>query len=512
MARYRLMLLDGVAAGHRGAADVIAMPPEGVDAAVLGRALGGPIAQPVMLAASDDAEALQRVLARLQGAGLEVCIFDDSTALIRLAETVRTALGFTLVKAVGTPVEGAVPPRLTGPMAPDQGAALIDPNDGRWRRMALLAAGLALPMIVTLFLSGAFDGALSGEEPTAAPSSAEASGGERSRRLAAHAGAGQGDAPGPGEAGARSGRGGAASSAASGGGGDSVEFTQDGADPSSSPAATAPPKRTARRAIAAVLALLLGLASAAVLGEAVERSTRTRSAATRRRIRRGVALAAGLGLAVAPVAVWQASAASPVPVALPPARSRPTPRPSPRLAEDARCPGGPFSRFVCRSVRGGRRSDARPFASLLTRFRRRSQPHPDAGTVAAIDAAVAPRERHASRHHRRHHERAPTVATSDAAVSDAVVAQAAPAPVAPVAPVDASVAPPTETSPETMVVAAPPPSEAIEPTVTGAPEAPALPAPPKPKGLPRGWFAGWFLAGLVAGLWATPGWRRLGRS
>lgn len=514
MARYRLMLLEGVPEGHRAIVEVTRAPPEGVDPAVLRSVLGSPVTGPVMLASGDDFDALQRCNAQLQQAGLEVCIFDDSTAWIRVTETLRTALGFTRVKAVGAPVERVTAASAPAPLKADAGPRVVDPNDGLWKRVVILAAALALPMVGALLLSGVFDSALYGEEPTPAASGAgPESGASGGRRLSMRAGAGQGDARDPAAGGARGGGGPAAT--ASGGGGDQAELTQEASDPAGS-SAVPPPRRTARKAIAAVLALLLGLGSAASLGELVERTTRSRTPAVRRRIRRGVALAAGLGLVVAPVVVWQAWAASRAPAAAAPAPVTVAPRSRAPAASEARCEGGPFSRFVCRSRRGARPLEPRPFASLLTRFRRQGRRPADAGVdsgVTVADVAAASHPRRESRHHRRRHrerEEPAVVAATDASAGVDAVAEAAP--LAPVATTDVPVAqPPPAAPPEVVTATAAPSPETAQPAVLDGPPQPP-PSPPRSRGLPRGWFGGWFLAGLMAGLLAAPGWRRLGRS
>lgn len=506
MARYRLMLMEGVVAnGRRELDDLVRSPPAGIDAAVLAQALRTKVEQPTLLTSGDDHEALERAIERLQRAGLAVCLFDDSTAWIRLAETLRTALGFTRVRVIGH-----APPAT--PTTKDEGPRLGDSRRPAWVRAAILLGAFALPMVATALASGVFDEAIYGAAPGASSTPSPAGADPRAARLSGRAGSGSGGASAPAGGGRGAGSGGA--SAAGGAGGGAAEVSLEEGPGDASPPATTPPRRTARKATAAVVALLLGLGCAAMLGEWVERSTRQR-ASLRHRVRQGATVATGVGVVAAAVVglyAWSASASEPLPVAPRPAPPRPRPPTSPTAQEG--CPGGPFARFVCRSHRGAPGANARPFAALLTQFRRRPRPAADAGVDAGTEPAPprpAHRAHHATRHHhRRHPDRAEAAALDASVPADDVASVAPAAPPAAAPPVPPAEAPaPTETARVAAPEAPAPPTEEPTPPIERDPPAPP-PSPQRP--LPRGWFAGWLLAGLLAGTWTTPGWRRLRRS
>lgn len=506
MARYRLMLLEAPPRREGAMEALAAALPPGVDAAAFAAMRARAFTDPVLLGSGDELATMEAATATLQQAGLSVCVVDDSTPWIRLAETLRSALGFTTVRAGGPPPEPAAP------TAQPEGPALRDPAHPMWKRGVMLLGALLLPIAGALLASSFFGDALY-DDP--APGAAMTAPGnprrQSSRVLSARAGGGGAEAP-PVDGHAPQGRGAAAGASEGAAGGDSVELSQDAR--ATEPEARS--RRPARGAMAALVAALLGLVSAAAAGEAVERSTRSRSALFRRRLRLAVAGVAGAGALVAPIALWQARATvrsavspstAPGAAAGSDARLISSTRPAGRCGD-----GGPFTRFVCRSQRPPSTGAPRPFASLLAGYRQRAATsHSDAGApadveVAPADVAVAGgarSERHTrhARHARRHHRRPEPVASAGPPSTMAADASL---------PVEA----PSEPEPQAVSAPAAPAIEAVEAPPVEQPPAPA-PAPiegPGRRPAGRGWAGVWFGLGLALGALGAPGWRRLGRA
>ncbi len=546
MARYRLVLLEGPGATSAALEDVARSLPASIDRAAFDGAIRGTLRAPVRLAGGDDLSALEAASARLQDAGLVVCVIDDSTPWIRLVETVRTSLGFTKVTVVA---ESAAQSASTLAHRTDDagGPSLKVGMDPRWRRLGIAASVIVLPiggaLMLMTFASEPREHVGTVDTPLLATTSSPVRAAGPGRHLRMHVGAGSGDATEPAErtTGILGGRGAQSLGRGGGGPGDTLELVQDAE--SATPATPAGPapgpsrERTTRKAIAAVVGVLLGLLAAAVLGELAERSTRTRSAAIRRRLRSGVHAVAALAVVAAPVVGWSLGHLPPTlspetsAAAAPSSAVRADAR-RPAAHVDARCAGGAFARFLCRSrpAAAPTRPEPRPFATLLAGFRRRAHDHPDAGPAvvpaAAPDAAVVAAVEAATRghHHHHRHDAPPATATASAAEPPATSAPSAPpataaapppavavAPAVPSAVTDASTAP--AAAPESVVVEAPSPGAAPADEAPSALETvPARAGPPRQRPLPPGWTALWFFAGLAVGLVGTPGWRRLGRS
>lgn len=460
----------------------------------------------VLLVASDDAGRVTALWESCHGVGLEVCIFDHSTAWDRLKDRLR-------VRPVRRPVAQASAPaaRDEGPALRDGGAMSLGPK----ARGALMAAGV-FAVLLAAALSAVPDDPLGDASGAPAAENATPGGAAGSGALAA-GGSGGGADPAAGPGPARNGGGGAAEAPPGGGG--EVEARVGGGAGARGPA---PAKPSGPGVVALLLSFVVGFAGAWAAGRALAPDGRD---VTQLRGLRVAALAFALLVAAVSVVARLATPREAPAEPAPESSQVTAPQAILRVDSGADEPSAPFARFFHRRRAARVAQPPERFGDMLGRWRAEradaSVPERDAALEATAEEP-APREnpearaeagdggaggRHHGRRHGRRHGSHRRRASRDAGVvtvfADASVAHVAP-----------SASSPPEASPPAVVRAPLPRGDAGAPTageavVVAAPPPRRAPVhrEPRPPVSPPVSFA----LGVFLGVLTSPRWRRVAR-
>lgn len=500
MARFNLVLIGrprrwSAAQEERALAAASPASREAVEAFIAGTG------EQVRLVASDDAGRVTALWESCHGVGLEVCIFDHSTAWDRLKDRLRA-------RPVRPPAVQASAPsaRDEGPALRDGGAMSLGPK----ARGALLAAGI-FAVILAAAVSAVSDDPLGDASGAPAPS-ISAPGGAAGSGAVVAGGSGGGADPAAGRGPAGNGGGGAAE-APSGGGGE-VEARVGAGAGTRGPAPTKP---SGPSVVALLLSFVAGFAGAWASGRALAPDGKDLSQLRGLRV---AALAFALLVAAVSVVARVATPREAPPEPAPESSKAPAAQANLRVDSGADEPSAPFARFFHRRRAARVAQPPERFGDMLGRWRAEradaSAPERDAaleGTTEEPAPRDAPEARAEAgdggahgRHHGRHRRRAAR-GTRDAGVAMAL-ADASVAHVAPAVATSPEAAPPA-------AVSAPLPRRDAGAAVAGEALALAAPAPrraprrrePRPPVSPPASFA----LGVVLGVLTSPRWRRIAR-